>query len=273
MNWLSIRILSNILSNPCPDSIPRSGDKGKKVDCYSLGLYEGKNPKLLVSSINKFGYEGRHWTVNQFKNDASIPFYLSSGLNLKIEHYYGLVTHSYNGILDYVLHEFTWFYKAQTLYVLSKQAIPQSFFNRKNLQLPNRMRILENIIEKQADEPKQSFSSLALMTYLYSTRWYLHPQKNTLRKKLELYLESFVASGEIKESKSGGEYVIAGKAIATLEKYQIETKRAKDARKAQNWMLILTGLLAIFSAFQSGLIKPIELFDLKEFWITLKNIM
>ena len=45
----------------------------------------------------------------------------------------------------------------------------------KNLQLPDRMKLLGKIIEKQANDPKQPFSSLALMTYLYSTRWYLHP--------------------------------------------------------------------------------------------------
>jgi hypothetical protein len=273
MNWLSIKILNNILSKSCPDRIPRSGVKGKKVNCYSMTLYEGKNPKLLISSVNKFGYEGDHWAVDRFAYKASVPFHLGDGLNLIIEHYHGLVTHSYNGILDFVLHEFTWFYKVKTAYVLWKKALPQFFFDRKNLQLPNRMKILENIIEKQASEPKQPFSSHAMMTYLYSTRWSLHPKKENLRKKLELYLESFVASGEIEKVKNKDEYVITGKAIATLEKYQIETKRAKDAKKAQFWMLVLTLLLAIFSAFQSGLIKPIELFDLGKFCVYLKHIM
>lgn len=98
------------------------------------------------------------------------------------------------------------------------------------------MKILENIIEKQANEPKQPFASHALMTYLHSTRWYLHPKQQILRKKLDLYLESFVASGEIEKSKNGDTYSISGKAITTLETYQIETKRAKDAKKTKIWM-------------------------------------
>ncbi len=274
MNWLAIKILNYLLLKPCPNSIPRTGEKGKQIDCYSMNIFNGQNPKLLIKSINKFGFRGNHWDGNSFCNEASIPFKLSEGLILNIEHYHGLVTYSYKGLIDYAVHEFTGIYKIQSFYFLYiKQRIPQFFFNKKNLQLPDRMKLLGKIIEKQANDPKQPFSSLALMTYLYSTRWYLHPQKDLIRKKLELYLESFVASEEIINSDKSSDYMITGKAIATLERYQIETKRAKDAKSIQKWLLILTGLLAFFAAVQSGLIKSFILIDLEKLWNLLKSYM
>ncbi|ATY77278.1 hypothetical protein CVS41_09130 [Aeromonas veronii] len=75
----------------------------------------------------------------------------------------------------------------------------------------------------------------------------------------------------MKNNGSSFEFIITGKAIATLEQYQIETARAKSAKSANSWMLRLTAILAFFAAFQSGLIKSPVWIDLGKIleWLSL----
>lgn len=273
MNKVTKWILSRLLTKPCPVQIPRTGESGKQVNCYSISIYEGDAPIMLVNSIEENGLNGNHFEGGGFRTDAVIPFSLYAGLNLRIEHYHGLVTHTYNGAWDYIIHEWTRFYKLQSIYALAKHSVPQYFFNKKTLQLPKRMKVLESIIAKQSEEPNKSFSSLDLMSYMYSIRWYLHPQKAELRKKMDLYLSSFVSSGELKNQGGSFDFIITGKAIATLEQYQIETARAKSAKSASSWMLRLTAILAFFAAFQSGLIKSPVWIDLSKIWEWLSSYM
>lgn len=273
MNKLQKWILKGLLTKPCPTRIPRTGDSGKQVNCYSIGLYEGNIPIMLVNSIDDNSLSGSHFEGGGFRTDASIPFNLTKGLNIRIEHYHGLITHTYTGLIDFAINEWTKFYRLQSIFALAKHSVPQFFFNKKKLQLPKRMSILEAIIAKQSEEPEKAFSSLDLMSYMYSLRWYLHPQRSELRKKMDLYLSSFEASGELRRNGGKLEYFITGKAVSTLEQYQIETARAKDAESSNTWMLRLTAILAFFAAFQSGLISSPALIDLGEVWKWLISYM
>ena len=135
------------------------------------------------------------------------------------------------------------------------------------------MHLLEKIIAKQASEPGKTFSSLDLMTYIYSIRWYLHPNEDDMKRKLELYLESFVASGELEKPGGGGEYMVTGAAISTLENYRIEKSLAKDAKSSQKWMLWLTAILAFFSAFQSGFFSSPVWIEFGKLWEYVKSYM
>lgn len=261
------------MSKPCPTRIPRSGKAGEEVNCFSVSLYEGDTPKLLVSTIGTNGFEGAYWNGNSFSNEATIPFEQGDDLDIRIEHFNGLVTHTYNGVFDYAINEWTQIYRLRKLYHISKHKVPQFFFNKKSLEIPPRMKLLQSILDQQADTPKEAFSSMAAMTYLYSTKWYLHPNSTQIRKKMDLYLESFVASGELKAIPGKLEYVVTGKAIATMEQYQIEKKRAEDAHSMQRNIVILTFVLAFFAAIQSGVIKSPELINLGDIWCWLKSRM
>ena len=273
MNKLQKWIIKSLLTKPCPTLICRTGETGKQVNCYSVSLYEGDVPVMLVNSIDDYCLNGSHFEGGGFRTEVSIPFSLLAGLSIRIEHYHGLVTHTYFGLIDFGLNEWTHFYKVQTIYSLAKHSVPQFFFNKKKLQLPKRMAILESIIAKQSEEPEKAFNSLDLMSYMYSLRWYLHPQRTELRKKMDLYLSSFEASGELRPNGGVLEFFITGKAVATLEQYQIETARAKDAKASNTWMLRLTAILAFFTAFQSGLITSPPWIDLGEVWQWLKSYM
>lgn len=253
MNKHKIKIIERLLHKACPKNIPRSGEEGRAVNCYSISLYADDIPLLLVENINNKGFMGIHFEGNRFNPKACIPFSLMYGVSIRIEHYYGLYLHVYNGIFDYLWHEWTGLYKAQTFLASAKLHIPKFFFNQVALQLPSRMKILEKIISIQSAYPQKSFDHLDIMSHVYGLRWYSHPQRKETSQKMHLYLDSFVASGELTTCK--GDYKITGKAIATLEQYQIEVARAKSDSRNQKSIVILTIILVIFTAFQANLIE------------------
>ncbi|WP_218104312.1 hypothetical protein, partial [Methylophaga muralis] len=67
-------------------------------------------------------------------------------------------------------------------------------------------------------------------------------------------------SGELK--KVNHEYVVTGKAISTIEKYEEEERRHTVAVKLQKRMVALTILLAFIALVQSGIINLPVLLDL-----------
>ncbi|WP_272284453.1 hypothetical protein [Vibrio europaeus] len=71
---------------------------------------------------------------------------------------------------------------------------------------------------------------------------------------MDLYLNSFVSSGELVVVELG-EYKVTRKAKATLESYQMESSREKDAQYTQYALVFLTLILAIIGAIQSGVVK------------------
>ena len=91
------------------------------------------------------------------------------------------------------------------------------------------------------------------MTKLYSIKWVLHPSGDEQQKKLGLYLDSLEESKELR--KVNDEYVVTGKAISTIEKYEEEERRHTEAVKLQRKMFWLTILLLIVGILQSGVIK------------------
>ena len=71
----------------------------------------------------------------------------------------------------------------------------------------------------------------------------MHPSFDILHKKLDLYLESLVESGELK--KVNDEFVVTGNAISTIEKYEEEERRHTEAVKLQRKMFWLTIIAVI----------------------------
>ena len=66
--------------------------------------------------------------------------------------------------------------------------------------------------------------------------------------------------GEIKKTSDG--YLVTGRAISTLERYEEEERRHIQAVKLQRGMLLLTIIIIIVSLLQSDLIKLPTLINL-----------
>jgi len=91
----------------------------------------------------------------------------------------------------------------------------------------------------------------------------MHPKGQAVEKKLVLFLDSLVETGEL--SKINTEYVVKGKAIVTIENYEEAERRHRDNLRSQRKMLCLTVPFAIFALVQAGVIKVPTLFDLSCF--------
>ncbi len=264
-------LISHALRKKAMDRIPRSGSAGEKVDCNVITLHENDTPILLVDSISKHGYSGQYWDNRSFSKNCIIPFNLSHGLSIRIEHFYGLIDFTYPNLFSYFLNEITKFFIIKSIIYSIKDKIPQFFFNRKRVVIPERMRLLELLIEYQSSTPDYSITANSMLTYMYSSRWYFHPNFLSLRQKMNLYLSSLAETGELKVVKGG--YMITGLAIATLEQYRIEKNRAIDAQKNQSWMLKLTILLTILTAFQAGIFKSPVLIDFSELYLKIVSLL
>ena len=115
------------------------------------------------------------------------------------------------------------------------------------------------MMNDQLDREHNGIGIIDLMTKLYSMNWVLHPSADEQQQKLELYLDSLVESGEL--NNVNHEYVVTGKAISTLERYEEEERRHSEAVKLQRKMVSLTIFLVFMAMVQAGLIKFPPLLD------------
>ena len=99
------------------------------------------------------------------------------------------------------------------------------------------------------------------MGRMHTYRWFYHPDKEMQKKYLELYLESFVESGEL-SCKDSITYKLTGKAVVTLESFEDEERKHRDNFIIQVVMVLLTIALTFLATVQAGLIKLPILFNL-----------
>lgn len=98
------------------------------------------------------------------------------------------------------------------------------------------------------------------MTDLYTIKWVLHPQGEPQHQKLEFYLDSLVATGELEKVKN--KYVVSGKALRTIEEYEEQERRHTENVKMQWRMFWLTLAIVVLTLVQAGLVKLPALIDL-----------
>ena len=121
------------------------------------------------------------------------------------------------------------------------------------------MDLLRFMMEDQLDRTHAGITALDLMTKIYSMRLFLHPSLEVQERKVDLYLDSLVSSGEL--NKINNEYVVTGKALSTIEKYEEEERRHAESVKIQRKIFWLTIIAVIFAIVQSGVIKLPTLID------------
>lgn len=258
-----IRTISRLISKACPAKIPRSGSKGREVNCFVVMLYIDKSPFILVENINEVALSGKAWDGSSFCLEASVPLNWLNRLTFRIEHYYGLATITYDSLNDFILKKYTGYYYIKHWLNREYDSVRQVLYNKKQLVLPERFKLLSLIVARRLNENK-IVESFSMMTYLHGSQWILHPKASAARKRLDLYLSSFAESGELNCIQGTLDYEVTGKAIATLDAYELSQKRHKDAQRTQKLLVILTTVIAILTAIQSGVIKIPTLIDFND---------
>lgn len=271
MEMLKIRLykwlISRILSKKCPDDewIPTSGADGERVNCYSIAFDDQSNPFFLVRNYQDGKLEGREWDGDSYSNEKTYTISdLVTDKQLKITHYYGLTK-----IIFYSVYKTAFHYVTKWIYIKIRVqrrigSVNKYFFYKKKFVTKQRIDLLKFMMDDQLScyqHGRDPGGILApqLMSKLYSYNWISHPSADEQERKLKLYLESLVESGDVEYK--DGEYIVKGKAISTIERYEEEERRHTEAVKLQKKMFWLTFVLVVAAIFQSGVIKLPPLLD------------
>jgi hypothetical protein len=239
------RLLFNtLLRRQCNDSIPRSGERALRVNCYVTYLKYGEDDwALLVQSVSEYGLTGRYWDGSSFSTDTSIPFQYIEGASLEINHYYKVYDFKYNSISEYVLKDLSQYFRL----IVFRNEFSQFVFNRQELALSERINVLKVLLQQTVENDQFQVSEVSLGNLIHGDRWILHPDRARQQRHSRLILESLAESGELERVQYG--YRITDRAITTISEYEAANTRHSETvtqSKQLKWLtfaLIIVGLL------------------------------
>ena len=252
-------MLPKLIAKACDSSIPRSGDKGEKVNCYVVAQDRDGSPFFVATGYENQTLTGLKYDGHSYAKEHSLGLSEIENGKLRVTHYYGLSEVTYDSIYDIAWHYITKFVYLKIHLYRRISTAHQYFFNKRKLVTKKRMELIQFMMDDQLDRTHDGITSFDLMDKLYSINWVLHPSRDYQQEKLELYLDSLTSSEELR--KVNDEYVVTGKAISTIEKYEEEERRHGEAVKLQRKMFWLTILLLFVAIAQSGIIKLPTLLD------------
>lgn len=247
-------LLPKFISKACKSTIPRSGEEGKNVNCYSVKLdNEDSTPYFVATGYAYSKLLGLRWNGESYKDEYCLELADLDNGKLRITHYCGFSEVRYDTIYDAAFHYVTKFiyFKIQIYRYIS--LIDQYFFNKKMLVTKERMELLQFMLNDQLSRNHDGIDTIDLMTKLYSIKWVLHPSGNEVQKKLDIYLDSLVYTGELKLINY--QYVVTGKAIVTIEQYEKEEQKHSEMIKLQRILAVITFGLIIVGLVQASVIK------------------
>ena len=269
MKYLYDYLLTRILEKECPNIISRSGEEGKLVNCFSVRVDKNNEPFLLVNAYRDEKIIGKKWNGNQFEGEFEISIEEIEDYDLFIIHYYGFETITFKGIYDYAKHYFSKYIYLKVFLRNSIQNIDQYFFNKKKIITKDRLNLLKFMLNMQLDRNNNGIGLIDLMTELYSIKWVYHPNKEDEKNRLKLYLESLLNSGDLKNSNN--KYIVNGKAISTLERYERDDEKHIISVKLQRKMLLLTFVILLVAVIQADIVKVPIIWDFTENSQTIKS--
>ncbi|WP_017091675.1 hypothetical protein [Vibrio splendidus] len=260
--YLLKRTLAKVVKNNCPTRIPRSGKAGAEIRCYSTYIKLGGEYELLVKDFDGENLTGYQYSkeLDRYDEEATIHVDWLTIDSLEIEQYIGYFSVTYTDLWDFVLFENTKLMALLAFYRRSKSNLAQYLFNKRQVESKKRHELLKFLIENYGSM-KQEFHLITLLHQVYSAHMFRHPDKDKLKELLDLQLDSFVQTGELVFSNSA--YRLTGRAIITLENFQIEARRHKVSMVQQWLMIALTLVLAFIGLVQAKVIELPVLLSLK----------
>ncbi len=252
-------VLKRVLARQCEATIPRSGEKGARVNCFVVSIDKGDEPYLIALGLEEDTLSCIEWDGSKYQIERQVAL---AGFNLSditVTHYYGLSTVRYGGVLDYLIdHTLAWPYlKIHAVSWLS--SIDQYLFNKRKLVSKQRIDLLKLLVDLAMDG-KHSHEAMDLMTALYTMKWFLHPQGEETHRRLEFFLEALVETGELR--KVNHAFVVTGLALRAIEEYEEQERKHTENVKMQWRMFWLTLAIAVLTIVQAGLVKLPPLLDL-----------
>ena len=245
---LFFRAIDKALEKPAPGSIPLSGPRALDNDFFAVDLVDstGKELVWLKGKIER-GYEA----LVRKEDDSGDDTVLSQDdienteYGLRIEHYYKGYQFNYSSPLKFLMANACNWHR----WVIYRDRHSQKRFNRQPLIRAERMDLLQYLVERSIQKPREKFDPLTLGMQLYSRKWFFHPGKDEHKEHLKLLLDSFAESGDLKLDDGG--YVLSGKALETLSNYELEKQKHRDnlamakVGNSLTWAIVIVGVLGI----------------------------
>jgi hypothetical protein len=253
INWFEKILLKRFLRHSCHD-VPVCGSERKGIKCYRVHLKNRADEYLLyVQEMSSKGFSGTYRNGQDYENaySACVPFSCMSDVSVEIQR---LVDHwefTYQSIFKCALYDLTFFNRIPVII----DAIGQFFFNRRDLALKERTKVLKLLVERYFENPDATFGGFNLVEMLHGRRWNYHPNRCGLHANARLMLESLHESGELELVENKHTHIIAaykltGKALTTLETYEREAIRHEQIISQSRHMKWLT-----FALFVVGLVQ------------------
>ncbi len=192
--------------------------------------------------MNEQGVFGMPWSGREYTGQMNVSFVQLVSFNTTISHYYGLYEIKFEGVSDYIWDAVL----LRTPYMrIWLNKIKQLAYNQINPFRLKRVQVLELLVERHLENGGQAVSSWEIMEELYSIRWFGHPKGEAAHKRLQLFMSSLVATGEIVEDESPFCFRVKGKALDTLSSFELEERRYKEMLSLQKKMTFLTVVIAL----------------------------
>jgi hypothetical protein len=257
---LYLKLLPGLLTKKCPSEIPRSGEDGKKINCFSVAIDNNSEPDFLLREYSTKEFSVLKWNGERYADRETRP--ISEVLNggLRVTHFYGLNTITFYGIWSLALHRFTGLIYLRVFLGRFFNELGTLRFKRKKLITKKRMELLQFLVEAHIGAADKGMDSFEIMTRLYSMRWVIHPESDIQYEKLKLYLNALEQNGDL--SKVNGKYLVQGKAINTLDRYEEDERRHSEVVRTQRLIALLTFAIALFAMVQAEVIKLPTFIDL-----------
>ena len=250
--------LPRVLARKCESTIPRSGEKGERVNCFTVSIDKAGAPYLIALELYGDQLKCIEWNGQRYEIDTTVTLSTIDPSQFHITHYYGLSEVRYFGVVDFVIGRLTLWPYIKIPFVRTLSKFDQYLFNKKKLVTKQRVDLLRFLVS-QALEGHDSFKEIDLMTQLYSIKWVLHPDQDSQRKKLKFYLESLVDTGELR--KADHKYFLTGHALRAIEEYEEQERKHTENVKMQ-WRMFWLALTIVFlTLVQAGLVKLPPLID------------
>ncbi|MBN1474142.1 MAG: hypothetical protein JW914_05975 [Syntrophaceae bacterium] len=244
------------------------GEEAEKRNCYYVFLLSHGKRSAVIESIDSDAISGKQYDGNSFSKDIRILLESVNANDIEIVHNYKLNRVSFKGLFEFFIYSKT---KIEYLIIYShilSYKFRRLIYNRKRLATIHRLELLSALVDSYIEKPERGINLSDIMENIYSPMWIEHPDKDSSENKLNLYLDSFVESGEIERDKA--KYFVKSKAISTLEKYEEDDRRHRRQVNLQIMMIILTVLLALIGLIQAEVIKIPTILDLTDV-LRLKN--
>ena len=252
-------LLPKLLAKNAPSKIPMSGDAARSNDFYTIYLGEEYYVQSYDPDTRVLGVLGLD-SDNNFSVSAQLNLRDAIQWPIRITHYFKSYWRDYKSLHHLARHyKFYWFQITVYANIYVKRIL-QWIFNKKRLWVVrDRTDLLDFIIQwhirpkSDADSfysssISKSFTTYSLMNELLSTKWVHHPHSIETKRRLELFLDAFVESGDLE--KKDFSYTLAPRATLTLSQHQENERRHRDAMRTQWIIILLTFILAFSSAVE-----------------------